>query len=216
MALFESCGTLTHPQACRGCGRRMAVGERIYHGDLCETCHDKKAHKEAKIAAEQCLKKWKKEVAKRNKDIERLEDAIASDDVSQMDMARHGGSLGCLGKILKFLFIMPSIGFWIIVVVGIYAHTIHPKLSTADNDTNPSSQVESSATTSDYVAEYHTVAKAVVDLAISVNPDRKMQLLEAFKKNVEAFDKLSKEEQAVKLEKMKAKLKEMQEKTTNK
>ena len=54
MALFESYGTLTHPKACRGCGRRMAVGESIYHGDLCETCHDKKAHKEAKIAAEQC------------------------------------------------------------------------------------------------------------------------------------------------------------------
>ena len=111
---------------------------------------------------------------------------------------------------------MPSIGFWIIVVVGIYAHTIHPKLSTTDNDTNPSSQVESSATTSDYVAEYHTVAKAVVDAAISANPDRKMQLLEAFKKNVEAFDKLSKEEQSVQLEKMKAKLKEIQEKTVNK
>ena len=172
--------------------------------------------KKRRLLLSNVKKKWKKEVAKRNKDIERLEDAIASDDVSQMDMARHGGSLGCLGKILKFLFIMPSIGFWIIVVVGIYAHTIHPKLSTVDNDTNPSSQVESSATTSDYVAEYHTVAKAVVDLAISVNPDRKMQLLEAFKKNVEAFDKLSKEEQAVKLEKMKAKLKEMQGNTVNK
>lgn len=216
MALFESRGTLTHPQACRGCGRHMAVGESIYHGNLCETCHDKKAHKEAKIAAEQCLKKWKKEVAKRNKDIERLEDAIASDDVSQMDMARHGGSLGCLGKILKFLFILPSIGFWIIVIVGIYAYTIHPKLSTAANDTNPSSQVESSAVATDYVAEYHTVAKSVVDAAISANPERKIELLEAFKKNVETFDKLSKEEQAVKLEKMKAKLKEMQENTASK
>ena len=216
MALFESYGTLTQSRACSGCGRRMEVGESIYHGDLCKTCHDKKEHKDAKIAAEKCLKKWKKEVEKRNKDIERLEDAIASGNVSQMDMARHRGSLGCLGKIVKFLFIMPSIGFWIIVIVGIYAYTIHPKLSTAANDTNPSSQVESSVAATDYVAEYHTVARAVVDAEISANPDRKMQLLEALKKNIEAFDKLSKEEQSVKLEKMKAKLKEMHEKTVNK
>lgn len=203
---------------CRECGRPITSGD--YCSEGCEAKANERKRiehlKKAKPEAEKCLKKWKKEVAKRNNDIVRLEAAIASDDPNEMDMACLGGRLGCLGKVLKFLFIVPSIGFWLIFAVALFLNVIKPMLSQQANDTYPSSQVESSATTSDYVAEYHTVAKAVVDLAISVNPDRKMQLLEAFKKNVEAFDKLSKEEQAVKLEKMKAKLKEMQEKTVNK
>ena len=216
---------------CDECGRQINIGDPYVrcngHTYCSEKCIDRAELKTLKACGEARLQKWEREVEKKNANIARLRRALAGDCASDISLAMSGGFWAWIKKILKFIFILPSVGFWIWAAIMIY-HMVTPKTSNnnsgqsnptsvnivTENATKPTvtnivtenASVEISTKSMDLVAEYESAAKEVVNRAIEATPVRKDKLIEAYEKDIEVFKSYPLEKQKEKLQKMKERL----------